>query len=159
MFFFEKTVRGEPSPLTPASSWSSELPVFLNLVHWQAAGIYVLSFWVVKHSLSGALKWGHFLSKCVLGPGNMSPWRCAPRRRMSWSHVWEMLRPSFPSWILWCPLGCQKCWKILQGRHMFYFFKSSVSANHLTVGQPSHHKKSWLPPPLLLLVCSFPSVE
>lgn len=78
-FFFEKTIRGEPLPLTPVSSWSSELPVFLNHIPWQAAGICVLSFWVVKHSLSGALKRGGFLSKRVLSPGNMSPWGASGR--------------------------------------------------------------------------------
>ena len=78
-FFFLENSKKRTFSTTPPSSWFSELPVFLYLVHWQETGTYVQTFWVVRHSLSGVLSGG---SCCpgVLGPGNMSPWRCASRK-------------------------------------------------------------------------------
>ena len=77
----------------------------------------------------------------------MSPWRCAPRKGCL-GHMFGkccVLHSLLGSYgAHWDVKSAGKPFK----EDTFYFFKSSVSANHLTVGQPSHHKKSWLPPPL-----------
>ena len=96
------------------SSWFSELPVFLHLVHWQASETYVRTCWVVRRSLWGPLR--RQLSRRSR-PREHESLEMGLQERMC-SHVWETLRPSFSSWIFQGPLGCQKYQEVLQGRHM-----------------------------------------
>lgn len=117
-FFWENSKRRTFSP-TPPSSWFSELPVLLYLVRWQETGTYVQTFWVVRHSLSGPP--GRQLLSTCSRPREHESLEMRLQERM-WSHIWEMLRPSFSSWIFQCPLGCQKYQEVLQGRHVFFFF-------------------------------------
>lgn len=138
-FFLEKTARGEPSlqlllPLgflsclffftCPLASIRDTCPNFLG---GQTQPL--------RDPLGRQL-----LSRCVLGPGNHE----MHLQERLWSHVWEMLHPSFSSWIFQCPLGCQKYQETLQGRHMFCFvfnlgFPQIIS---LLDSPPHPHKNS-----------------